>query len=129
MRHTARSGLIGIVFAATLSLAFGEQIQRQVGKVEQVDLGEGRIILDQLMTKGSHRRHLIYVTPDTEILTARRLRPWEMRGNQAFEEVPVSLLDVVTGDFVVVESRQEGSRTVARRITVVETARQLRSSP
>ena len=128
MRHTA-SWLIGLVLGSTLSLAFGGPIQRQVGKVEQVDLEEGLIILDQLVTRGRHLRRLIYVRPDTEILAARRLRPWEMRGTQAFEEIPVTLPDVVTGDFVVVESLQEGSRAVARRITVVETVQRLRSSP
>jgi hypothetical protein len=46
-----------------------------------------------------------------------------MRDNRAFAEIPVSLVDVVTGDFVVVESTEEDGRPLAVRITIVESQR------
>jgi hypothetical protein len=44
-------------------------------------------------------------------------------GRSAFGEMPVSLADVLVGDFVVVEGVDLGGQTVARRITIVETRR------
>ncbi len=114
--------------AATLALALWgfpaagttQQLQRYSGKVERVDLGEGRVIVEELAEKGRVRRHEIYVAEGTPIVSAGRLRPWEMRGARAYDEVPVSLVDLLNGDFVVVESVEEGGVTIARRITIVE---------
>ena len=41
----------------------------------------------------------------------------------AFGEMPVSLVDVLVGDFVVVEGEDLGGQTVASRVTIVETRR------
>ena len=97
-----------------------EPVLRYNGKVERVDLDEGLVVVDEMAARGQRRRHQLHVGPDTPILTAARLRPWEMRGTTAFEEVPVSLLDLLTGDFVVVESVEDGGRLHAVRITIVE---------
>jgi hypothetical protein len=57
------------------------------------------------------------------MVTASRLRLGDMRGQSAFGEVPVSLVDVLVGDFVVVEGEDQDGLTVARRVTIVETRR------
>jgi hypothetical protein len=117
--------LAGLVAAAVLpSLApAGERVLRYSGRVERVDLGEGLVVVDELAARGLRRRHELYVKVDTPIVTAERLRPWEMRGSRAYGEVPVSLVDVLTGDFVVVEFTEEAGRPVALRITIVESTR------
>lgn len=122
-------GVTGAPTRALLALALlllaipagsGERVQRYSGKVERVELLEGLVVLDELGARGASRRHQLYVNPDTPIVTAGRLRPWEMRGARAFEEVQVSLADVLTGDFVVVETTEEDGRVLAVRITIVE---------
>ena len=112
----------GLVAVAVLPspAAPGERVLRYSGRVERVDLGEGLVVVDELAARGLRRRHELYVNVDTPIVTAERLRPWEMRGSRAFGEVPVSLVDVLTGDFVVVEFTEEAGRSVALRITIVE---------
>lgn len=99
-----------------------QPLQRYSGKVERVDLREGLVVVEELAEKGRRRRHEVRVGQDTPIISANRLRPWEMQGARAYDEVPVSLVDLLTGDFVVVESVEEGGITVARRITIVESA-------
>jgi hypothetical protein len=122
--------LVRTVSALALVLAFdlpaveaAERVLRYSGKVERVDLDEGVMVVDEMAARGHRRRHALHVGPETPIVTAERLRPWEMRGNAAFEEIAVSLLDVITGDFVVVESTEEGGRLVALRITIVDNRR------
>jgi hypothetical protein len=44
-----------------------------------------------------------------------------MRGTRAYGEIPVSLADVLIGDYVVVEAVEEAGRMLALRITIVET--------
>jgi hypothetical protein len=46
-----------------------------------------------------------------------------MRGQSAFGEMSVSLVDVLVGDFVVVEGQELDGQTLARRVTIVETRR------
>jgi hypothetical protein len=113
-----------------LSLALGlpaaeaaDRVLRYSGKVERVDLDEGVVVVDEMAARGLRRRHALHVSPETPIVTAERLRPWEMRGSSAFEEIAVSLLDVLTGDFVVVDSTEEDGRLVALRITIVDNRR------
>jgi hypothetical protein len=116
--------------AAALAAALGpwlpapaaERVLRYSGRVERVDLGEGLVVVDELAARGQRRRHELYVDPDTAILTTARARPWAVR-SEAFEEEVVSLVDVITGDFVVVESTQESGRPVALRIVIVEAVR------
>lgn len=98
-----------------------EGIRRYSGRVERVDLGEGLVIVDELARGGRRVRHEVHVSPETPIVSAARLRPWQMRDARAYGEVPVTLLDVVAGDFVIVESVEEGGRAMARTITIVET--------
>jgi hypothetical protein len=116
--------------AAALAAALGpwlpapaaERVLRYSGRVERVDLGEGLVVVDELAARGQRRRHELYVAPETAILTTVRARPWALR-SEAFEEMAVSLVDVITGDFVVVESTQESGRPVALRIVIVEAVR------
>jgi hypothetical protein len=100
----------------------GERVQRYSGRVERVELVEGLVIVDEMGAKGHRHRHQLYVSADTPIVTAARLRPWAA----AFEEVPVSLVDLIRGDFVVVESTESDGRTVALRIVIVEAIRRVR---
>jgi hypothetical protein len=65
------------------------------------------------------------VAPETAILTTGRARPWAVR-TEEFEEIAVTLVDVITGDFVVVESTRQSGRPVALRIVIVEAARRTR---
>jgi len=115
-----RIAAAALLLALALPSAAADRVFRYSGKVERVDLDEGLVVVDEMAARGQRRRHQLHVGPDTPILTAARLRPWEMRGTEAYEEVPVSLLDLLTGDFVVVESTEEGGRPVAIRITIVE---------
>ena len=121
-----RLGLAGATLVAALGLGLpvpaADRILRYSGRVERVDLDEGLVVVDELAARGERRRHELYVAPDTAILTTARVLPWAMRAH-AFEEVVVSLLDVIRGDFVVVESVQESGRPVAVRIVIVEAAR------
>ena len=115
--------LLLLAAALPAALAAAQQPRRYSGKVEQVDLVDGMMVVGELGEKGRALRHQVYVAPDTPIVSAGRLRPAEMRGSNTYGEVPVSLVDLVSGDFVVVESVEEGGRALAVRITVVEPAR------
>ena len=44
-----------------------------------------------------------------------------MRGRSTFGETAVALVDVLVGDFVVVEGVDLDGQTVATRVTIVET--------
>ncbi len=98
-----------------LSPAFGWPPVRHVGKVEHVDWDEGLVVVDQLGQKGRHERRVIHVLTDTPIVSVRRPRPWD-----AYEQVDLTLFEVVVGDFVVIESNEHEGRLLALRITVVE---------
>jgi hypothetical protein len=118
------AALVALLLLATaMPGAAADRVFRYSGKVERIDLDEGLVIVDELAARGQRRRHELRVGPETPILTAARLRPWEMRGASAFQEVAVSLLDLLAGDFVVVESMEEDGRLVAVRITIVESQR------
>jgi hypothetical protein len=113
--------VVALVWGAGLSAARAEdRVGRHSGRVERVDLGDGVVVLDELGARGHRVRHEIHVDDDTAIVTTARLRPWQMRGARAYEEVAVSLADVVSGDFVVVESTETEGRILALRITIVE---------
>jgi len=126
-------GLIGRRAASSLGAALlaivaldapaAERVLRYSGRVERVELVEGLVVVDELAARGARRRHEVHVNPDTAIVTAARLRPWEMRGTGSYLEVPVSLVDVLAGDFVVVESVEDDGRAVVQRITIVESSR------
>jgi hypothetical protein len=115
-----RAAAAALLLALALPSAAADRVLRYSGKVERVDLDGGLVVVDEMAARGQRRRHQLHVGPDTPILTAARLRPWEMRGSAAYEEVPVSLLDLLAGDFVVVESVEDGGRLLAVRITIVE---------
>jgi hypothetical protein len=65
----------------------------------------------------------VRVEEETPVVTARRQRLGDMRGQSAFGEMAVSLVDVLVGDYVVVEGEDQEGLTVARRVTIVETRR------
>lgn len=103
-----------------------QQTRRYSGKVERVELGEGLVVVEELGERGRPVLHAIHVDAETPIVSASRLRPRDMRGPNAYGEVPVSLVDLLPGDFVVVEFLEEGGLTVLLRITIVETTGQSR---
>jgi hypothetical protein len=124
----ARAAVGGITTAVLLAAAplpglSADRVLRYSGRVERVELVEGLVVVDELAARGASRRHEVHVNPDTPIVTAARLRPWEMRGTGAYVEVPVSLVDMLAGDFVVVESVEAEGRAVVQRITIIESAR------
>jgi hypothetical protein len=114
------SGVLGALLGCLPPAAAAQQVIRYSGKVERVDVQESIVIVTELAARGKSRRHEVHVPPETLIVSASRLRPWEMRGGHAFEEVSVSLVDLLAGDFVVVDSVIDGARAVALRITIVE---------
>ena len=97
---------------------------RYSGKVERVDIDEGIVVVNELAARGQHRRREVHVPPETPIVSTARHRPW-----RTYEEVQVSLVDVLAGDFVVVDSVMDGVRMVALRITIVEGRVQPRPAP
>lgn len=115
---------LGSVLAAALAslpaAGASQQVLRYSGKVERVDVQEGIVVVNELAAKGRHRRHEVHVAPETSIVSSARLRPWEMRDSRTWGEVGVSLVDLLAGDFVVVDSVMDGLRAVALRITIVE---------
>ena len=116
----AVAGLMALVHAPG---AGAEALQRYSGRVVEVDLGRGIVFVEELGRRGQPVRHEVLVEVDTPVVAASRLRLGDMRGRSAFGEMPVSLADVLVGDFVVVEGVDLGGQTVARRITIVETRR------
>jgi hypothetical protein len=97
--------------------------------VEGVDLGEGVVVVEELGRKGQPERHEIHMEPETPILSAGRLRPYAMRGPNAYGEVPVTAADLLVGDYVVVETVERDGRAVALRITIVEIPASIRRTP
>ncbi|HWC02406.1 MAG TPA: hypothetical protein VHF87_06530 [Methylomirabilota bacterium] len=103
--------------------ARAESPRRYSGRVMEVDLERGVLVVEELGRRGVPTRHQVRVEAETPMVTASRLRLGDMRGQSAFGEVPVSLVDVLVGDFVVVEGEDQDGLTVARRVTIVETRR------
>jgi hypothetical protein len=98
-------------------------LQRYSGRVMEIDLGRGVIVVEELGRRGLPIRHQVRIEEETPVVAASRLRLGDMRGQSAFGEMPVSLVDVLVGDFVVVEGEDLEGQTVARRLTIVETRR------
>ena len=88
-----------------------------------IDLGRGVLVVEELGRRGVPIRHEVRVEVDTRVVAASRLRLGDMRGQSAFGEMAVSLVDVLVGDFVVVEGEDLAGQTLARRVTIVETRR------
>jgi hypothetical protein len=88
---------------------------RQSGLVQRVDQADCVVVVDQLARQGKRQRRVIHVSDDTPVVTARRPRPWD-----SYEEIRPSLLEILVGDFVLVESLEHDGRLVAQKITVVE---------
>jgi len=112
--------LAGLGDALLPAVSPAQHVTRHSGRVERVDIDEGVVVVSELAARGRPRHHAFVVGPETAIVSAARLKPWEMRGSGAYEEVTVSLVDLLSGDFVVVDSVTAGARTVALRITIVE---------
>jgi hypothetical protein len=131
VRGAARGALLagwlgalpGLVVLAGAPPARGEAFLRYSGRVMEVDLARGVLLVEELGRRGLPVRHQVRIEVDTPVVAASRLRPRDMRGRSAFGEMAVSLADVLVGDFVVVEGVDLGGQTVARRLTIVETRR------
>jgi hypothetical protein len=115
--------LVGLVTLGAAWPATGEALQRYSGRVMEVDLGRGTLVVEELGRRGLPVRHEVHVGAETPVVTATRLRLGDMRGQNAFGEMPVSLVDVLVGDFVVVEGEDLEGQTRASRVTIVETRR------
>lgn len=94
--------------------------RRYSGTVRAVDLEAAVVVVEELGRGGQPERHEVRFGPDTRIVSSARLRPHQMRGTGAYGEVPVSPADLLVGDYVTIESHEEGGRGVATRITIVE---------
>jgi hypothetical protein len=119
-RREAAAGLLALALALP---AAGDALLRYSGHVMEVDLGRGVLVVEELGRRGLPVRHHVRVEAETPVVTASRLRLGDMRGRSAFEEMSVSLVDVMVGDFVVVEGEDLDGQTIARRVTIVETRR------
>lgn len=121
----AAACLAGAVLAAwgPAAPAGAEALRRYSGSVTEVDLAQGLLVVEELGRRGLAVRHQVRIEADTPLVSTGRLRPRDMRGPSAFGEVPVSLADVLPGDFVVVEAVAVDGQSVARRVTIVETGR------
>jgi hypothetical protein len=116
-------GVLAALLSVGLAVAgLADTPRRYSGKVLEVDLVEGRIVVESLGARGRRERHLVHVTPDTLLVSASRFRPRDMRGPNAFGELPVSLVDLLVGDFVVIEALDREGRESAGRITIVESS-------
>jgi hypothetical protein len=119
-RTAAAIGLVtGLLVLAPAPPAAGEVYMRYSGHVVEVDLHRGVLVVEELGRRGAAVRHEVRIDVDTPLVAASRLQG---RGT-AFGELPVSLVDVLVGDFVVVEGEDQAGQTVAHRVTIVETRR------
>jgi hypothetical protein len=121
--ETGRLVLMGLLALVPVFPAAGETSLRFSGHVMDVDLHKGILVVEELGRRGVPIRHEVRVESDTPVVAASRLRLGDMRGRTAFGEMPVSLVDVLVGDFVVVEGEDQDGQTLARRVTIVETRR------
>ena len=123
-RSTTRLfALAGLVALALTGVTSAETFARFSGHVMEVDLTRGVLVVEELGRRGLPIRHQVRVEADTPMVAASRLRLGDMRGQSAFGELSVSLVDILVGDFVVVEGEDLGGQTVASRVTIVETRR------
>jgi hypothetical protein len=128
-----RGAVLGVALILAMavgsSVGLAQRVLRHSGHVERVDVLGGVVVLDELEARGRRRQHEFHVGPDTLIVSARALLPWERRGGSPDREMEVSLVDLLAGDFVVVDSVSDGVRTVAVRITIIEPRRDRRRAP
>ena len=121
-----RTRLLALAGLAALALAHvtsAEGFARFSGHVMEIDLTRGVLVVEELGRRGLPIRHQVRIEADTAVVAASRLRLGDMRGQSAFGELSVSLVDVLVGDFVIVEGEDLGGQTVASRVTIVETRR------
>jgi hypothetical protein len=121
-----RTRLLALAGLAALALAVvtsAEAFARFSGHVMEIDLTRGVLVVEELGRRGLPIRHQVRIEADTAVVAASRLRLGDMRGQSAFGELSVSLVDVLVGDFVIVEGEDLGGQTVASRVTIVEIRR------
>jgi hypothetical protein len=122
-RRCSILALTALFALALCGRASADTFARYSGHVMDVDLTRGLLVVEELGRRGLPIRHQVRVEPDTAVIAASRLRLGDMRGQSAFGEMAVSLVDVLVGDFVVVEGENLDGQTVASRITIIETRR------
>jgi hypothetical protein len=115
--------LVLLALSAGLSRLEAEAVRRYSGRVTEVDLARGLLGVEELGRRGLPVRHQVRIEDETPLVSASRLRPHAVRGTGSYDEVAVSLADVLVGDFVVVEEVELDGESIARRITIVETRR------
>jgi hypothetical protein len=118
--RTTSIGLLGalLIFVPALPVA-SEVLIRYSGHVVDVDLHRGVLVVEELGRRGAAVRHEVRVEADTPVVAASR----QQGRSTPFGEMVVSLVDVLVGDFVVVEGQDQDGQTVAHRVTIVETRR------
>jgi hypothetical protein len=109
-----------LLLALVPASGWGQPSQRYSGKVERVELGDGLVVVDELGRGGRRFLHEVYVDPDTPIVSSGRIPAHQIRTGSAYGELAVTLADLLTGDYVVVEAIERAGRMMARRITIVE---------
>lgn len=123
IRRVAWLGTLSVLLALAAPPVVSGAFARYSGHVMEVDLARGVLVVEELGRRGLPIRHEVRVEADTPLVAASRLRLGDMRGQSAFGEMSVSLVDVLVGDFVVVEGEVLGGHTLASRVTIVETRR------
>jgi hypothetical protein len=116
--------LLTLAGAGVPAVCGGQPVARHSGRVERVDIDGGLVLVSELAARGRARQHAFVVSSDTAIVSSARLRPWQAHG-----EIAVSLVDLLSGDFVVVDSVVDGARLLALRITIVEPRPPARRTP
>ena len=121
--RTRLLALAGLAALALAGVTSSEAFPRFSGHVMEIDLTRGVLVVEELGRRGLPIRHQVRIEADTAVVAASRLRLGDMRGQSAFGELSVSLVDVLVGDFVIVEGEDLGGQTVASRVTIVEIRR------
>jgi hypothetical protein len=82
-----------------------------------VEVGRDGLIVDELGLAGREEKLHINVTATTRVVESQR-NPRASGPEDAFTENTIALSDIKTGDFVVVDTSQDGKQLVAESVMV-----------
>lgn len=114
IRRRVRNGLL---VALSLGVTAGAVAagERHAGTVVTVDAAGGGLVLDELGVAGVRRTVTMKVAPNAEVLISEREEP-VTNLYRTFKDTPISLGEVQSGDFVVVDVAEQPG--VAERVIV-----------